>query len=1074
MKHRIISALTAAVTLCSLSQTLPYSFFKSRDVAAADAAAPLAGDIDSDAVVSLADLALLKNGVHNTAAFDSTQYTAADSNSDGTVNIADVFTIKKSMLSYNYYMSLVINEVCSSNKDSFNDASGASPDWIEIYNPNDVALDLAGIGVSDGAKNKYKLAFPENTIIPADGYIIVCCDDAASSAEGEYHAAFKISATGETIYLTHPQFGEIDSVEVPELDTDVAYGRYANGSETFTYITTTPGADNNNAEDLRLVEKPFFSVEGGFYDAQFNLELTDTNGNEIYYTLDGSDPTTSSTAKLYTSSISIYNNTNDANKYSALDDITLYDYSAPSNKVDKGIVVRAVCKTADGRYSKVATNNYFIGKTASYYSDFKVISLSTDPDNFFSDDNGIYMVGSGYYQWKNSSEYVAYDDGDTLNPTNYNKTGKESEVPVNVQVFENGKLEYTGDVGARIAGNWSRVNPQKSIRLYARSEYGDSKMKYEFIDGLTDEYGNVIDEYDKITLRNGGNDNQYTHFRDALIHQLCEGTSVALQGTEPCIVFIDGEFWGFYFIRERLESDYVESHYGVDKDNVTVIKNGLLDEGSADVAQEYDDFLNWASSADMSNDANYQKVCDTIDIDSFMDYIAIETYINNADWATDYMNNWMMWRANTTDASNAYADGKWRFMLFDTEFSSGLYNNGGTISGYDSINNLYTIPGEYNFVPLFYNLLNNSEFAEKFYDNYIEIMKEHFAPSDVVALIDEYVSLYEEATRATNTRFNAQWCNENYASEITILKEFFILRRNNAKLYLDNLYNIGPQMTAGSNIAGSVSNWSYYGSGSASKSSSNNSFTMTTYSTCTNSWDIQSQTPAFTVKEGKSYRVSFQASCTTGAPIDICINHNVNNSWPNAFAKNGISLTSDLKTYTYEFISSSDTASDWRLCINYGNGAGVYVIKNLTVTELSYNLELVNEVGIWDLYNPTGEGSMTVNTTDAVTVETISLPDNNWEVQPHFYGMVFESGKTYTVKFTIRADASSTVRIATQENYGDYNTFLDKTISVSTSAQTYSYTFTMSQDCMDASLCFNCGYNETTYYITDVSVSCAR
>ncbi len=1070
MKNRIISVLTAMATFGCVLSALPCLPQNSYNASAA-----VAGDADCDSCLSLADLTLINQSIHRNNALNFEQYSSADTNGDEIINITDALIVKRSLLWRDYYMNLVINEVCSSNKTSYADSTGAYPDWVEIYNPNEISLDLSGIGLSDGTKNKYKLKFPEDSIIPANGYVIVCCDNASVDVNGEYHANFKISASGETIYLTHPQFGEIDAVDVPELETDVCYGRFANGSDNFSYLTPTPGGDNNNATDLKLVEKPMFSVEGGFYDSQFSLELSDANGNEIYYTLDGSDPTTSSTAKLYTSGISIYNNTSDSNVYSAITDITLHNgYSAPSVNVDKGIVVRAVSKSADGKYSKVVTNSYFINKTASYYSDFKVISISTDPYNFFDSDNGIYMVGSGYYQWKNSSQYVKYDNGSTANPTNYNKKGKEAEIPVNIQVFENGTLAYTGDVGARIAGNWSRANPQKSIRLYARSQYGTSKMKYEFIDGLTDEYGNIIDEFDKITLRNSGNDNMYTHMRDAIIQGLCKGANVALQGAQPCIVFIDGEFWGFYFIRERLESDYIESHYGVDKDNVTTIKNGELDEGSADIANEYEEFLSWAESADMSLEENYKKVCDVIDIASFMDYIAIETYIGNADWATDYMNNWMMWRANDVDASNAYADGKWRFMLFDTEFSTNLFGSTTTSSGYDTLGTLYNVPGDYNFVPLFMKLLENDEFKETFYDNYTDVMNEYFAPDDVVEIIDEYYALYKDAINATGARFYVNWSpvsTGGLASEVASFKNFFIYRQNNAKLYLDKLCDKELNITQGSNIAGTASGWSYYGSGSGTKSSANNSFTMTTYSSCTNSWDIQSQSQSFTLTKGKSYRVSFEASCSTSVPLSVCINHNENGSYPNAFSKSGIALTSNLQTYTYEFVSSGTTASDWKFCVNYGDGAGTYVIKNLTICELSYNFELVGKVGKWRHYNPNGDGEMTVNSLNSITVKTVTLPENNWQNQGLFHGMVLESGKTYTIKFTVKSDKAANMRVTLQQNYGSYNQFFQKTINVGTQAQTYTYTATMYEDCTDASICFNCGYSETTYYITDVSVS---
>ena len=1069
MKGKFISAVTAMTVLAQPAFIgIPHAPVKS--VSAETALAVAAGDVNADGKVTSADLVTLQNHILTGEGISADTWRNSDLNTDNMIDSFDVVLLRK-MLSASGgtgdFSGLMINEVCSSAKKSVTDAAGESPDWIELYNSTDKDMDISGVGLSDGKKNKFKFAFPDGTVIPADGYILVFCDDAVNEAEGEYHAAFKLSASGETVYLTHPDNSEIDSVEIPELDEDITWGRYANGSENFTYLTYTPGETNDTAEDVTPVEAPVFSAEGGFYNDSFGLKLSDAYGSEILYTTDGSDPRTSKTVKSYTDEIKIYNNTSDPNVYSAITDITLSGYKAPAQNVDKGIVVRAVCKTDDGKFSEVIANSYFVGKTADYYSDFKVISLATDSDYLFDKDTGFYMVGSNYRNLVSTGQFVLKDANDASNPTNYNIHGKESEFPVSVQVFENGKAVYAVNAAARLSGNWSRGFAQKSIRLYARSEYGDSKLRYEFIDGLTDVNGDIIDEFDKVTLRNGGTDNQLLHFRDLLIQELCADRAMAVQAGEPCIVFIDGEFWGFYFIREKQDADYVESHYGIDKDNVTFIKNGELDDGSKELDQEYKDFLKWAASADMKDALNYQKVCDALDVQSLIDMVAIETYINNVDWATEYMNNWIAWRATEPDESLEYADGKWRYMLYDLDFSADYFDDARSLVGFDSLNNLYMGGDPYNFVPMFYNLLNNEEFSQLFYDSYIEIMKNNFDPEKNSAKIDEFVDAYKEAITVTNTRFDQQWVNSSYDSEVEAFRQFFIGRRNLAKMYLDRLYGFETNMKEGQDILSDESGWTFYGSATASKS--DGVFTLTADKACTNSWDIQSQSRSFTIEKGKTYKVTFEAACTTNSPIAVTINHQVGASWPSCFSKSGINLTNDFKEYSYTFVSAHNTASDWKFCVDFGNGAGVYTIRNASVVEVSYDTELVNGVGEWDIYTPYNNASFIVDDPNNITVETET---NTGEVYVNYSGMVLDAGKTYTLSFKVKSDVSRNMNVYVQKSSESNERLLKDTISLETTEKEYSYTFKADESCINAAISLGGAGYAGTVEISDISLIC--
>lgn len=783
--HRMVAAFIAAALLVSASPTA---------FAAEVNMCPITrlGDADDNGSVTVADAVCLSRSLVN---HDTQSSANADLTADGNLNAFDLGLLKRMLLGTYVpedFTGLVINEVCASNEASLTDASGNAPDWIEIHNTANTDVCLDGYGLSDGTKNLFKYTFPTGTVIPAHGYLVVFCDDAVTEAPGEHHAAFKLSASGESVYLTHPACGTLDAVDVPAAETDVTYGRFANGKGSFTLLSPTPGASNDTATAAIDVMEPVFSHESGFYDSGFELSMVKISGTIIRYTTDGSDPRISDTAAVCTGVIPIYNNTQDPNVYSAITDIALSETSAPNFSVDKGMVIRAVCVDADGNYSDVVTKNYFVEKNAAYYKSMKVISIVTDPDNLFDPQNGIYVVGDNYYAWRNSPEYdPTLREWDTNNPTNYNQSGIEWERPANVQIFEDGTLAYESNVGIRIAGNATRSNPQKSIRLYARSEYGDSKMNYPFFDGLTDASGNAITAFDKVTIRNSGNDINDARFRDELVQSLACDLDLSTQAAADCILFIDGEFWGLYSLKERLEDDYVESHYGIDKKNVTTLKNYEW-EGDEAIFNEYVEFYQWALASDMTDDANYQRVCDTIDMQSFMDYITLETYICNWDWANSgWTNNWQLWRSNTVVEGNEYGDGKWRYMLFDTEYSSGLYNAQETAFYYDMLGNLYRKEEWGNIGALFYKLLENETFKTQFAENYRARVENDFDYDTKVApLIDAYAAAQKDAACVTWRRFNGSYGDRlasNYDNNIRIVREFYRNRATYALRFLDQL-----------------------------------------------------------------------------------------------------------------------------------------------------------------------------------------------------------------------------------------------------------------------------------------------
>ena len=521
------------------------------------------------------------------------------------------------------------------------------------------------------------------------------------------------------------------------------------------YAAPTAAVVANDAT-IKKVDKPCFSRESGFYKDAFLLEIATTtaSGVKIYYTTDGSVPTNESTC--YEGEILIQNRTNEPNVLASKTGIGTLSGYIPNFNIDKSTVIRAIAYDEEGNASEVVTKTYFVGMEMEKYNHLPIISIVTDPDNLFDYNTGIYVQGATYDQWIANG-----GDPNTTNswelPGNYTQEGRTWERPVHIDYFEgDGSLGFSQDLGMRIMGGGSRSYEQKSLKFFAREEYGKKNVKYPLIPGLTKEVDDTtpLTTFKTFVLRNGGNDNFYAKLRDPYFQSLVEDRNIETQGARPVIVFIDGEYWGLYSLNEDYSDDYIKNNYNIDKDNVVMIKRGKIEEGTEKDKLLYDELISFAKNNDLSVAKNYDELSHMMDIQSFIDFCATEIYLGNEDWI-NYNNNYRLWRSRTT-SSQPYEDGKWRWMIYDTEYSLDLYNLGKNYE-FDAIQYIYDwgeIGQDYfTQIVLFEALMQNEDFKEQFVTTFMDLANLNFEPNSASNKLDEIVAQYSPCINDSFYRF---------------------------------------------------------------------------------------------------------------------------------------------------------------------------------------------------------------------------------------------------------------------------------------------------------------------------------
>lgn len=599
-----------------------------------------------------------------------------------------------------------ISEVMSSNESYPAVADAEAGDWVELYNSSDQPLDLSGYGLSDSLSWPRKWRFPQGVSIYPGEYKMVLLDKSESPGTNAaaLHANFALTRMGGEVMTFSDAQGQIlDRVMLKEIPLDISYGRTLDRDGFFYYDSPSPGQANSTGF-AGFAARPVLSQQGGLYKENVMLSITADADAQIRYTTDGSIPTLEG-GHAYTGPIEISATT----------------------------ALRARAFIPGMQPSQTITASYIM-KT---YFTLPVVSLVIDPWELWNNDTG--MFAAGLNEDGSPINLSAYENIPFRKPTPvYRLHGKERRQAYAEMFAQDGSATvFSQGITMGIIGQYSLDMPQKSLKLVAKAGLGERYFNASIFPDRP------FDQYKSLVLRVSGNDAVWTRLIDGLqsrlVNQITD-TTVINQAWQPVIVYINGQYWGHYNLRERVSRYFVAQHEGIpleEADNMDIIEAESTTYYGSN--KEWKELMSTVKTLDTKNNlADVQFLDDHIDIDNLMDYMIFQMFFAN------------------TDSGNIRAykvpGGKWRWILFDMDY--GLFagaNNG--------VRNMLNPKGhgaqDDLDNTLFIKLLENDQLRDTFLRRFGEIFQ-YFTSDKMLEQLDINYNIIKPEMRLHWDRWAAQ------------------------------------------------------------------------------------------------------------------------------------------------------------------------------------------------------------------------------------------------------------------------------------------------------------------------------
>lgn len=609
---------------------------------------------------------------------------------------AGIFTLKVVAGAVPTAENLVINELMASNVDVYRDPSTNFGSWLELYNPTDQFVSLGGLYVTDDETDlmQHRLVSSYGTL-PAHGYAILNFDHHDPWTKAAYRQIdTKLSCDGGKFYITDGT-QILTSVEYPEAITRCSYARTTDGGAEWSFTSNpTPGANNEAGggfASLRL-DAPVVDTPAGLFNGSKTVSVSIPVGATLRYTTDGTTPTLTN------------GSTSETGVFTVSNTMCLRFRLFQDGYLPSAVVTR----------SYIADNGN---------EPFPIMSIVTDPQSLFEGDYAIF----------NYSENGRPGNGQS---SAYN-ANMEWDRPVNFEfITTDNECVISQECDLSSCGGWSRAFTPHSFKLKAGKAYEHlNSFDYQFFSEKP------FLKHKVLQIRNGGNDTG-CRIKDPALTQIAgtSGLHIEYQSWQPVHVYVNGEPYAVLNMREPNNKDYGQTNYGVDTDLMDQFEI-CPDSGYVQMRGTKESFTRLCNLAKTASDpASYDEICKLVDIDEYVNYMAVELYIGNSDWPQ-----------NNVKGFRDVADGKFRFVLFDTDHGFGTNTPLSTffnkqnytfdrLYGYDW-SKMQSIDGnrltkENEFVTLFRNMLANDTFRRKFIDAFCIVGGSVYAPERVAEVIN--------------------------------------------------------------------------------------------------------------------------------------------------------------------------------------------------------------------------------------------------------------------------------------------------------------------------------------------------